>query len=92
MIVDELIVEENEDDENYFDPYEEIDKMLAGTGLTFSFGSSESNEEVCVGRSYSSLKNDETGEQFRSGVKEKLEKLVGHKVKCGHQQESWMDN
>lgn len=68
---------------------DDVEVALEGTGLTFSFGASDYHEEVCVGRSYSSIKDDETGKQFKNDVEEKLEKLVGHKVSCSLCQEAW---
>lgn len=73
-------------EDNYYD---DIEKALEGTGLTFSFGASDYHEEVCIGRSYSSIKDDETGKQFKNDVEEKLEKLLGHKVDCDCCSEAW---
>jgi len=47
-------------------------------------------DSYVIGRSFSSIKDDETGAQFKQGVADKLA-LVGITTKCSLCEESWYD-
>jgi len=46
-------------------------------------------ESLYVGRCYTTLKDDETGKQFRDDVKQKIKDLIGEEVKCSHIEIGW---
>jgi len=45
---------------------------------------------VYIGRPYSSIKDDETGNEFRSSTKNKLQEVFGE-IKCHTLEEGWHD-
>ena len=44
-----------------------------------------------IGRSWSSVKDDETGKQFKDSIKNDLTSVFGNKIKMGTHEESWRD-
>lgn len=46
-------------------------------------------DKVYIGRSWSSIKDDETGKQLREGVEKELRDVFGEELKCSTQEESW---
>lgn len=42
-----------------------------------------------IGRDWDSVKDDETGKQFKENVKDELKKLAGKDLDCGTQSEAW---
>ena len=45
--------------------------------------------EVYIGRCPSSIKDDETGKQFKDSIKNTLSKAQGEDVSCGFHEEAW---
>ena len=50
---------------------------------------SDVNDNVAIGRSFSTIKDDETGKQFKEGVEKAIEKLFGEKKECSEIEEAW---
>ena len=71
--------------------YDVIDDILQGTGLSWS-NTPEGCDSVAVGRSFTSIKDTETGAQFKDSVRSKMKELFGDKIECNTMEESWMDN
>ena len=44
-----------------------------------------------IGRSWSTIKDDETGGQFKQSIKTALEKMFGPDIKCETHAEAWRD-
>ena len=44
-----------------------------------------------IGRELSTIKDDETGAQFKKDVEDRLEKFLGKEIKCSIYQEGWYD-
>jgi hypothetical protein len=44
---------------------------------------------IYIGRSYSSIRDDESGKQFKDSVENALKKSLGREVKCDTQEEAW---
>jgi hypothetical protein len=42
----------------------------------------DDTEEVAFGRSYSSIKDDETGREFKRSIEKKLKEIFGKEIKC----------
>jgi hypothetical protein len=85
--IEDLESNEDEDEEQY-ELYDIIEDVVKNLGLDESWWNSEGDGEIYIGRSYTSLKDDETGKQFRDSVKEKLSKIkrIG---KIGHIEETY---
>jgi hypothetical protein len=49
------------------------------------------SDTLYVGKSWSTVKDNETGKEFKESVKTFLEELLGKKVKCDSFEESWQD-
>ena len=48
-------------------------------------------ECLYIGRSYTSIKDDETGRQLKDDVEAKLKQLLGRDVPCSSLSEAWYD-
>jgi len=72
------------EDDDFDDPVEQLEKK---TGL--NCGTYDDYDNFYVGRSYDTLKDDETGKQFKESVEKKLKELLGKDVKCEHMEEAW---
>jgi len=68
---------------------EDLEKKVEDAGLEFLYGPSYP-DSVYIGRSFSSIKDDETGGQFKDDVREKLKALgiPGTAQLC---EEAWYD-
>ena len=63
-----------------------IEEMIENTGLEIH----NYYDTIYVGRSWSSIKDDETGAQFKESVNKALKNL-GIDAKCGTCEEAWFD-
>jgi hypothetical protein len=81
-IKDDESVEDDDGD------YGIVEKLEKKTGLTCG-GWGADYDTFYIGRSYDTLKDDETGKQFKESVEKKLKELFGKKVKCEHMEEAW---
>lgn len=81
-------IEDLEDTDEDYELFEIVEDVAENLGLDSSWLDSEGSGEIYIGRSYTSLKDDETGKQFRDSVKEKLSKIkrIG---KIGHIEETY---
>lgn len=68
-------IEDLEDTDEDYELFEIVEDVAENLGLDSSWLDSEGSGEIYIGRSYTSLKDDETGKQFRDSVKEKLSKI-----------------
>ena len=66
-----------------------LENWAAKEKLYFTRG--PSGDGVYIGREWTTIKDDETGGQFKKGVEEKLKTIFG-KVACHSHEESWTDN
>lgn len=48
-------------------------------------------DEYYIGRSWSDIKDDETGKDFKESVKSKLKDFFGKEVECSTYEEAWYD-
>lgn len=81
-------IEDLEDTDEDYELFEIVEDVTKNLGLDSSWLDSEGSGEIYIGRSYTSLKDDETGKQFKDSVKEKLSKIkrIG---KIGHIEETY---
>lgn len=81
-------IEDLEDTDEDYELFEIVEDVAENLGLDSSWLDSEGSGEIYIGRSYTSLKDDETGKQFKDSVKEKLSKIkrIG---KIGHIEETY---
>ncbi|MDD5589185.1 MAG: hypothetical protein PHP92_03975 [Candidatus Nanoarchaeia archaeon] len=77
-------IELKEDD----DLREKIEELFDGVS-DVEIHRPEGYDEVFVGISFSKIKDDETGKQFKNRVEKILKEKLGDKVKCGICEESW---
>jgi len=64
--------------------YGEATKNI-GVELTAAF----SGESLYIGRSWSGVKDDETGKQFKDSIEKIIESIFGEKIKCRTHEEAW---
>ena len=73
-----------------YDKFEKLQKELPKTFLDFEFG--EEGYTQYVGLSWSSVKDDETGAQFKKRIEKEIKRLFPEKkIKCSTHEESWRD-
>ena len=70
---------------------DELDAKLP-EGFGYWYGDPNySPRQIYIGREWSSIKDDETGKQFKDNVKETLKKLLGKDIKCRIIEEGYFD-
>lgn len=79
------------EDEEYIDTYELLKFVAVKLGKDWGSSTGPQGECPMLGRKYQSLKDDETGKQFRDSVQQKLSEMLGKKVNPEHVEEGWMD-
>jgi len=75
-------------DREKYENFDELEKKAKEEGLEVEWTPWDS---VVIGRSYSSIKDDETGLQFKESVKEKLKKLELPSDTAALCEEAWYD-
>jgi hypothetical protein len=82
--------DENEEDKDYeFDEYDTMEKLAEKLGLEMHSG--QDGEQRYLGRSYSRIKDDETGKQFKTEIENKLKAEFGDEIDCCHIEEAFRD-
>lgn len=84
-LADELGYNEDVDGDQEDFLYGKLDKSIP-----YQFGPYEIGE-VYLGRSWSSVKDDETGAEFKARVKKEIEEFLGTEVECNTHSECWRD-
>jgi hypothetical protein len=70
----------------------EIAETLAGMlGKDYSFNAGPEGENFYFGRSWDSVKDDETGKQFKDSIEKDLKKFFGKDIKVSTHEEAWFD-
>jgi hypothetical protein len=49
------------------------------------------DDSLYLGRSWRSVKDEETGKQFKESIEKKLKEILGDKIKCGTYEECWQN-
>jgi hypothetical protein len=75
-------------DEEDFDDYDIGEQIESKTDLEYH---SMMGEYYYIGRSYSNIKDDETGKQFKESVVNAFEKLGLGALKLGEIEQAWRD-
>lgn len=75
-------------DEGEVDLYEIGEAIESKTGLEFH---TVMGEGLYVGRSYHSIKDNETGKQLKNDVEVRLKQLLGRDTECSTLSEAWRD-
>jgi hypothetical protein len=80
-------VEDYDDEDDY---YEKINKLLSiDEFCDLSMDHPYDDDEFYIGKSWSRVKDDETGKEFKDNVSAKLKKLFGDECECGTYEASW---
>lgn len=76
-------------DEDYIDTYS-LEKKLVEKEYTVTI-QDMMGEYFYIGRSYSSIKDDETGQQFKETIEKEITELLGEakEIKCGTCEQAW---
>lgn len=91
----EKVVEENKDDD-YNDDYciyELLEGLLSKSGLDF-YTMPYDDDGAYVGKSWASIKDEQTGLQFKQSVKDKVKEIFGEaseKFRFSSFEEAWHD-
>jgi hypothetical protein len=90
-VIDEGILKKSHPEEEEGNLGNAMENLLQGTNLIYSFGP-KWYAGVVVGRNFTSIKDDETGAQFKKSVEDKIAELFGEGIGCEAMEEGWMDN
>jgi hypothetical protein len=61
-------------------------------GLSYHYGDPNNDSDmVYIGRSWSSVKDDETGKAFKESIERLIEQLCGESKECTTYEEAWHD-
>lgn len=66
-----------------------VEEIIEKAGLSLIYG--EEGYNTYIGKSWSSIGDNETGSQFRKNIEDKIEQLFGEKKDCGTHEEAWRD-
>jgi hypothetical protein len=78
------------DEYDDYDKFEELEEQLGETFLEFITGEECYNQYI--GLSWSSIKDDETGKEFKERIESEIKRLFPKKeIKCGTYDEAWRD-
>ena len=92
MEVSELEEKFEDFDERSGSNWDNVDLLLDGSDLSFSFGIEGSySDEVMIGIKYTKMKDNETLSEFKQRVKEQILKYVGINKDVYHIEEAWRD-
>ena len=87
-----LDIEVPEDEDEAEENFDELrEKVADKTKLEFHTPGDYDSGSTYVGRSWSSIQDDETGQQFKTRIETQLKVLLGKDVKCGTEEEAWRD-
>jgi len=78
-----------EDYENIYDDKEK-QKILNEAKIN-EHGSPSDDGDNMIGRSWTSIRDDETGGEFKASVADAMKKVFGENVVCGSHEEGWYD-
>ena len=79
--------EEEDEDEEDSELYETLEEALEGTDLEMHYP--DGYDAYYIGASWSGVKDDETGRQFKQRIEDQLEQVFGKKLKCGTHEEAY---
>jgi hypothetical protein len=65
------------------DEIEDIDFWKIGKKIDMEIYEYYEGEEAYIGKSWSSIKDDQTGREFKEEVERKLNEIFGNNIKCG---------
>jgi len=68
---------------------EDLESIAAELELEYHVGQEGYNRYI--GRSYDSIKDDETGKQFKESIEKKLKERFGEDINVSHHEEAWYD-
>jgi len=63
-----------------------LETLLKGTGLSLTSGQYDT---IYVGRSWDSIKDDETGKQFKESIKTTIKNVLRVDLSCDTYEEAW---
>lgn len=73
------------------DIYDFVDKLTAGTDLSFSFGC-DYGDDIMIGIEYTKMEDIETLDDFKERVRKQIKDAFGVDITVGHIEQCWMDN
>lgn len=80
-----IVEPKDEKEAEDFEAYEELDKKCSELGLEMY---APEGGDFYVGRGWSSIKDDETGKEFKKSVKAALKKMAGKDIACDTHEEA----
>ena len=78
-------------DEDEFDIHDFLYELLGADENGFSVHDPYYESSYYIGSSWSDVKDDETGKQFKTRVETRLKELFGKDIKCKTLEEAWHD-
>jgi hypothetical protein len=92
-ILDDDIIEKLKKN-NYYDEdcgiYELVEELISKQKLNLSFHVPY-GDTYYLGRSWSDVKDNQTGKEFKEDVKKQIEQILGESVELGTYEEAWRD-
>jgi hypothetical protein len=70
------------------DDAETFEKKAVKAGLEFKYGP-DGYDNNYIGLSWDSIKDNETGKEFKERIEKAVEKVMGEKTDCGTHSEAW---
>jgi hypothetical protein len=92
ILNDDIIekLKENKDYDEDCGIYELIDELISKQKFDLSIHAPY-GDSYYLGRSWSNVKDNQTGKEFKEDVKKQIEQLLGKSVKLDTHEEAWRD-
>ena len=90
VLNDDTIEELKEKHSEHDSVYDLLDKVISDKKLDLSFHCPY-EDQYYLGRSWSKVKDNQTGLEFKQDVKKQIVELLGKEVKIGTLEEAWRD-
>lgn len=77
-------------DENvYYEKYKEFKDIMNENHIETHGNTRDCYDDTMVGRAYYTLKDDETGGEFKRKTEEAMKKIFGDDIKLSYNEEGW---
>lgn len=91
IMLDSEYFEKFYEEDKDFNEYEYIDELLEKNGISHYENAKPYDNEWFIGCSWSAVKDDQTGKQFKEEVEANLKKVFGENLEFNTYEEAWSD-
>ena len=82
------IIQNKEYEDNY-EWFEEIEKMFSEKNLNLDIEMIYDGEQISIGKSWDSIKDNQTGKEFKDEIEKSIKELLGEKYSSDTHEGAW---